>query len=241
MIKRKKALLVLLEGGNDLLTVMKHVESIIDGNQDVASSPKIIGYDITNCVSYNNTIIKLINHTNLLSVLTQNIKLAIQENHLKKQDILEVILISDIDGAFLNDDQIFSGDVTKIEYYPNKIIASNRNSVIDRNERKRRNINQLCHLTKAYGLDFSFYYWSCNMEHVLYDKMNLSQEEKDSYSARNKRVNEAEFLEVINNPDVISSKIYSESWKEIINISNVIPRKNNVHIFFDHIFELINN
>ena len=240
MVKRKKALLVLLEGGDDLLTVMKHVESIIDDNESITSSPKIIGYDITNCVSYNNIVIKLIDHTNLLSVLAQNINLAIRENHLKKQDILEVVLISDIDGAFLDNDLIVDGGVEKITYYTDWIEAKNKNDIVLRNERKRRNIKQLCNLSKVCGLDFHFYYWSCNMEHVLYNKINLKQDEKDCYATKNKKVSKEDFLKAINDLAVQSSTDYYESWDELMQIKDFIPRKNNVNIFFDHIFELIN-
>ena len=51
-------------------------------------------------------------------------------------------------------------------------------NIIDRNVRKSSNIAKLSSIGRIGGIPYSFYYFSCNLDHVLHGRNNLSEAEK---------------------------------------------------------------
>lgn len=104
----------------------------------------------------------------------------------KASDFCKVIHLVDIDGVFIPDSAI-QNTLEEGREYPvytdTNILTNNPRGIIDRNERKRRTIARLSSCGSIGGIPYSIFYFSCNLEHVLHDKNNLTEEEKIALAA----------------------------------------------------------
>lgn len=102
---------------------------------------------------------------------------------LKKSDIYSIIQMTDIDAIYLNDSKILldQNSSDNIVYKLENIVVNTkekRKLIIDRNKTKSSNINQVIK-TKILQIDYLLFFCSCNLEHVVFDRLNVTQEEKD--------------------------------------------------------------
>lgn len=89
--------------------------------------------------------------------------------------------------------------------------------------------------TKIYTLQIETYYFSCNLDHVLYNIRNLKQELKEEYAinfADQYEGNESNFIKFINKDNFPLSNDYNESWDKIKLSLNSILRYSNFNVFF---------
>ena len=61
----------------------------------------------------------------------------------KRSDIIRVIHLIDTDGAFIPNANVVAGDVEKLQYEENRIVAKVVSQTIARNERKQRVLHRL--------------------------------------------------------------------------------------------------
>ena len=74
---------------------------------------------------------------------------------------------------------------------------------------------------------------SCNLDHVLYNKRNSSDEEKEenAYSFAKKYKNDVDgFIDYISNSDFSTDCTYEESWNYIEEGMNSLERNTNLNI-----------
>ena len=64
-------------------------------------------------------------------------------------------------------------------YSLKEIRTANTNGIINRNKVKRENVNRLKTTGKIWSIPYKIYYMSCNLDHVLYGKLNSTDEEKE--------------------------------------------------------------
>ncbi|TDM14879.1 hypothetical protein [Macrococcus bovicus] len=166
---------------------------------------------------------------------------------LKKEDIVAVIQISDIDGVFIGNSKVeVSDEVERILYTSDGIkVCSEKKKKEIENRNKAKCIN-LCTMISSKileDLEYKLFYFSCNLEHVLFDNMNMEQDEKDE------RVydyiedyNEEELLEVLE--EIASTKNngnfdedYKESWVKIQSDTK-IHKDTNVNLIIEYIEKL---
>ncbi len=105
----------------------------------------------------------------------------LKEQKLYPKDITEIIHILDMDGAYIEDACILEGEnplgIDKPFYGDSGIITTNINGIVERNRRKRANIDHLCALrsikigTKT--IPYSVYFFSCNLDHFLHNSANV--------------------------------------------------------------------
>ena len=104
----------------------------------------------------------------------------------KKTDICKIIHLTDMDGVFIPDEAVVFDQTMKREerpyYTDTEIRTPNREGVIDRNARKRNNIDRLSAKRSIGGIPYSLYYFSLNLDHVLHGQRNLSDWEKIQYA-----------------------------------------------------------
>lgn len=84
-------------------------------------------------------------------------------------------------------------------------------------------------------MPYRVFYMSCNLDHVLYDKLNSSDEEKetDAYQfARQYRDNIAGFVEFIAESDFSVMDGYKESWEFIKDDLHSLERYSNLGLCF---------
>lgn len=107
-------------------------------------------------------------------------------NIYKKNDICRIVHLTDMDGVYVSDDAVIENNTIKKNDHPyyteTQIQTFNRISVIDRNRRKRKNIDRLSICPQIAGIPYSMYYFSLNLDHVLHERTNISQWEKIRYA-----------------------------------------------------------
>lgn len=102
-------------------------------------------------------------------------------NIYKPGDFCKIIHLADLDGAFIPDNAIAFENAAEKEYpyyTATQILTPVPTNIINRNIRKSRNLDKLSSIGKIAGISYSFYYFSCNLDHVLYGRNNLNEAEK---------------------------------------------------------------
>lgn len=151
-------------------------------------------------------------------------------------DIHEVVQIVDLDGAFVNHDKVVQGPNATIRYEDESIIIRDVNYIRNRNNIKTENLQKLIKAKTAGGIPYSIYYVSCNMDHVLFDSRNPTDEEKRDAAERTATMGEA--IEKLLAMSLFSNGIkaensYEESWEEIQFEVNSLNRHTNFNLFFE--------
>ena len=99
---------------------------------------------------------------------------------LKKTDIAEIIQITDTDGAFISTDKVHMDKSCRTPYYsPTGIRTQYPAKIIERNHKKAGILRILRKTSKVITIPYHIVFMSCNLDHVLYDKLNCSDEEKE--------------------------------------------------------------
>lgn len=155
---------------------------------------------------------------------------------LRKADMLQVVHLMDTDGTYVSDNAVTElATVPKTVYNPGQIIAANRQQIIDRNRRKSANMDRLALEPAIGGIPYLAIYMSCNLDHVLYNKLNShdSDKRKDSLAFAHKYRNDIEaFISFINDSDFSVAGDRKETWEYIRQGLNSIDRHTNLGLCF---------
>lgn len=147
--------------------------------------------------------------------------------------------MTDTDGAFIpNDRVIFDPSHRKAFYSTTEIRTCNKPGIEDRNKRKSENLIRLFSTPFIWGIPYSIYYMSCNLDHVLYNTLNTSDDEKENSAfqfALKYKDNIPSFLKYISNSSFSVMKDYTESWKYIMQGNNSLCRHTNLCLCFKDI------
>lgn len=227
---RRKIVLVIVEGPYDADSLELYFSKFFDSN---TIHMKIMYGDIT--------FQKGINQSNIKARLGNEIKIYAQNNHFKARDVQQIIHLVDMDGAFVNDSDIIE-DTTKDKfiYTFENIIAPNRQKAIERNERKRENLNILSSRTAVMwnSIPYKIYYMSCNLDHVLHDNPNATDEEKkvkkvNSLTFNDKYYNDIDaFVRFIRESIFSQCTDYKDSWDYIKQDKHSLERNSNLGLYF---------
>ena len=223
---RRKILFVIVEGPSDEEALGVILNRIYDKN---AVYIHIMHGDIT--TEFNDAPNK-----NIFTKIANVIKEYANSNHFDKSDFKEIIHIVDMDGAFIPDDNIIE-DVTasKPQYLITAIHTCSKQGIVNRNKMKRSNINSLCGRKKIWDVPYRVFYMSCNLDHVLYDKLNISDDEKERESyefAKYYRDKISEFITFISDSDFSVMDGYKESWDFIKQDLHSLERYSNLGLCF---------
>lgn len=100
----------------------------------------------------------------------------------KKSDICRIVHLTDMDGVFVPDDAVVEDNAMAAGapplYTETQIQTPNRVGILNRNKRKRKNVDRLSACPRIAGIPYSMYYFSLNLDHVLHGKTNISAWEK---------------------------------------------------------------
>lgn len=223
----KKITLVIVEGPSDAFSF----ENILNlmAKKDNEIEFEIANEDITSS--------NYISPTNVRSKITELIKKGGRKY--KPSDYKEIIHIIDLDGIYLDNDRINQAEVDKFLYYRDKIEADSREKVIKRNEKKRKIVDTLLQTTKVYNIiPYRVFYFSCNLEDVLHNIINVDSNDKITYANEFEDKyydNLVEFTNFMCNSDFSSRESYLDSWKEIKKITDCIPSKTNFNLYIEEL------
>ena len=205
---RRKIIFVIVEGPSDERALGVVLNRIYDTNSVYIH---VIHGDITtkNGVSLDN----------ILSKIRAEITGYAKSNHYNKSDFKEIIHIVDMDGAYIPDANIIEDkNLTETVYSTKNITTNNKSNIIERNRRKSANINKICTSPTVWDIPYRVFYMSCNLDHVLHDKINSTDAEKKRDSikfAKQYKENAQEFLSFISESDFSVKMPYKESWQFI--------------------------
>ena len=159
-----------------------------------------------------------------------------KDKKLKISDIWQIVQIFDTDGAYIDNSNIIQGDSTEIIYSTEKISCQSTQKVINRNTHKREIMDYLLKCDSIKGIPYRCYYLSSNLDHALYNHINLSEEQKTQFAQAfyeefiGKETLFVKFLdmEVVNGvPDS-----FPASWKYIREGVHSLQRHTNLNIYF---------
>lgn len=222
----KKVVLFIVEGITDE-TAIGHIVKRL--NKDKKVFFQIVQTDITTQDSSN--------VSNIESRINEQIKLCMKQMHFTIKDIIKIIHLVDLDGAFVSDDAIVFKDTPKIEYDLEHIYTSNIEFIRKRNQKKKQILNRLSSTQRIRGIPYSIYYFSTNMEHVFHnqqnvkddeEKLNLANEIQDKFYD-----NPVNFIEFINDDKYALKDTYENTWEFIKKDNNSLKRYTNFNLYFE--------
>lgn len=171
---------------------------------------------------------------NILTRVASVVEQYAASNHFQKLHFKEIIHIVDTDGAFIPDANVTQDpSAEKPIYTTSEIRTRNKTGIEERNRRKKSNIEKLRQVREIWGVPYQVYYMSCNLDHVLYDKLNSSDEDKEEDAfqfAKFYREKIPEFLTFISKSEFSITGDYRESWKFIQEGLNSLHRYTNLAI-----------
>ena len=220
-------MLVIVEGPSDADSLELYFSKFFDSN---TVHMKIMYGDITSK--------RGINQSNIKARLGNEIKVYAENNHFKAADVQQIIHLVDMDGAFVDDSVIIEDETKdKFVYTLESVIVPNRQVAIERNEQKRENLEALSSRTSVMwnSIPYKIYYMSCNLDHVLHDKPNATDEEKKANSlAFTERYYDDinVFVKFISESTFSQCTDYKESWDYIKQDKHSLERNSNLGLCF---------
>lgn len=222
---RKKAMIFILEGPSDDTSLTGSLKYIFASSR---IEPLIMHGDITSDRNVTNR--------NIIKKLHEEIKAFCNKNFLTKGNILRIVHIIDTDGAFIPDELIQEDtDCRQIVYSENSIRCISKKNLIRRNHIKQQNLQKLLDTHNIGGLSYSAYYMSSNLEHVLHNRINLTDEEKEelSYEFAEICAEKPEyFIQLMISQTVFIDGSYRESWDFIKSGKHSLERHSNLALCF---------
>ena len=224
---RRKIVLVIVEGPSDADSLELYFSKFFDSN---TVHMKIMYGDITSK--------RGINQSNIKARLGNEIKVYAENNHFKAADVQQIIHLVDMDGAFVDDSVIIEDETKdKFLYTLESVIVLNRQVAIERNEHKRENLNTLSSRTSVMwnNIPYKIYYMSCNLDHVLHDKPNATDEEKkaNSLDFTERYYDDINaFIKFISESTFSQCTGYKESWDYIKQDNHSLERNSNLGLCF---------
>ena len=222
MSTSKNVILVIVEGMSDEISL----GSLPQYFEDNTLKFHICHGDITSN--------KKSNPQNIITQINDIINETLKRYRYKILDIKEIIHIVDTDGVFIDDELILQDESLSNFYYSkDNIKCKCAQDVIYRNLSKRRNLQKLISTHSIRNIPYMVYFMSCNLDHVLWGCLNLTdmqKEEKSNKFADLCDVAPGHLLKVLKRYAV--SGDYQASWKFIQQNNNSLKRYTNLPLFF---------
>lgn len=243
---RRQIVCVLVEGDSERTALSQTLEALYDeyNPEIMVYFPRLVDKQLDGDI----TVKKGINEKTIQGCIVKLfLKPFMEQEKLYAKDIKEIIHIVDLDGAYIDDSSIVFGQnplgVEKVYYAENQIITKNVDGIIERNARKRENIDQLCSQTTlkvdTKTIPYSVYFFSSNLDHCLHNDANIiegrEKVEKAEKFAMQFQDKPYDFVDAIKKlPGTLLDLTYEESWNFIRERGNhSLERHTNINLFFD--------
>lgn len=223
---RKKIVFVIVEGPSDETALSAVFDQIYDKNA--------VYLYVTRC---DITTEKGTTSSNIINKVASTIKQYAANYHFSnKIHFQEIIHIVDMDGACIpNENIVEDNSATKAIYNLNEIRTSDLEGIIRRNQQKKANLDKLCSCKKIWSIPYRIFYMSCNLDHVLYDKLNSTDAEKENDAfafAKKYKTDIPGFLAFISESDFSVMTEYGKSWEYIRQDLHSLQRHTNLGLCF---------
>lgn len=184
-------------------------------------------------------------------IVANSVKGYLEETKFLPTDILAVFQLTDTDGCFIPNENIVVDERYGDEKYycDDSIFVGNisKKSLIEkRNDKKSQRINILNNYhqlnLKGSKIIYKIFYFSTNLEHVLWDERNEVQSEKinkldtfiDSSQQTIEQILSEYFLEL---EDDSTLEVYNNSWNHIKEGVNSLARSTNIPLLVSFLEE----
>ena len=229
---KKKVVMILLEGPSDAAALWKYFKNFFSDDKVVI---KTLYTDITSQKGvYPNTIKAKIGH---------KINDELRRSKLNKLDLMRVIHVVDLDGAFIPDTAIKLDETADAFIYEDDgIHYKDVNTVVSRNIQKKQNIETLYKNTSGIcgGVIYHVYYMSCNLEHVLHNLRQVVAEDKErlayEFAARYEE-DLPGFLRYMRESEFSVCSNYLGSWEFITKDLRSLQRYTNIGLCFNNLHQ----
>ena len=155
----------------------------------------------------------------------------------KSKDFCRIIHITDTDGTFITDDKIVeNAQIDNLVYSTTKIEAPCKNNIVKRNQQKSEILRRLSATSTIWKIPYQIYYMSCNLDHVLYNKLNSSEVEKEenAYKFAEKYKDDIQgCIQFFNESDFSVVGDYKQSWEYIEKDLHSLERHTNFGLCFE--------
>ena len=223
---RKKIIFVIVEGPSDETALGYALSKLCDKEQVYVH---VVHYDITTK--------GFVTPANIVTKIGAEIKKYMENYAVKVSDFKGIVHIVDTDGSFIPDESVVEDPNIKNCYYTEtEIHTSVPDRIRKRNKQKKENLFRLIGTGNILTIPYRIYYMSCNLDHVLYNKQNSTDNEKenDSYDFANKYKNDLEgFIKYICESDFSVNLPFKESWEYIDEQLHSLERHSNLCIFIE--------
>lgn len=220
---RKKVVLVIVEGLSDDTALGIMLNQVYDKDSVYVH---ILHGDITTR--------KGVTSQNIISKIGNEVRVYAKSHHYTAKDFRKIIHIVDMDGAYIPDDKVIEDQgCDKILYESDGIHTSDPQRIIFRNQQKIDNLDRLRRNRQIWNIPYTVYYMSCNLDHVLHNKRNSTdiEKENDAYAFARKYKNDLHgFVKYLCNSDFSVNGDYKQSWGHIEKGMNSINRYTNLCI-----------
>ncbi|TYZ24136.1 hypothetical protein [Selenomonas ruminis] len=223
-----KAVLFLVEGDTDELSLGEIIKKYLAPKKEFF---QVIGTDITSAYD--------IKPDNIIDEINSQIHDKLDEIKLFESDVLAVIHLVDMDGAYVTKDFIKEmKPCSKWIYQDFAIIGDSIEKVVSRNKHKIENLNRLLVtklVGKFYTIPYKVFYFSCNLEHVLHNNPNVDDRDKRDKAEEfaDKYCDDVEgFVKFISQSDFSVAGSWQETWDFIKERNNSLKRYTNFGLFF---------
>ena len=222
---RKKVVFVIVEGMSDSEALSLVLSKFYDKQtvyvhimrRDITSEPGVTS-------------------ANIVTKITEAAKQYANVYRLKNEHFQEIIHLVDMDGAYISDDAVVEDpDAIDPVYSTAEIRTKNKAGIEFRNACKRSNLDRLIATNKGWSIPYKVYYMSCNLDHVLYNKLNSSDEEKEADAhafSKQYKDDVPGFLAFMCESDFSVVDDYKSSWRYIRQDMHSLERHTNFGLSF---------
>lgn len=246
--QKRKVVLILVEGQSEINTLKPVLSALYDNIDEdielffptIVEDEDNIRGDITSKMGIHPGVIEG-------CIYKLFLKNFFEVEKLYPKDISEIIQIVDMDGAYIPNSQVIFGEnplgENKPYYGEATIITTNVDGIIQRNKRKRDNIDYLTSISeisvKSKRPRYSVFFFSSNLDHFLYGDANMKNREKvdkaDEYSARYESDLQGFISSIKLNAGALTGLAYDESWKYIKDGNHSLEPHTNINILLDRL------
>ena len=226
----KKIVFVIVEGPSDDEALELFIQRIYNNSAHV----HIVYGDITTD--------RFTNPSNIVRRIHDMVGKYAKDSHLNlRTHFQQIVHILDMDGAYIPDNAIVYDASKQEAFYSTKCIrVANVQGIIERNKKKRACLDRLSITSSIGGIPYQAYYMSCNLDHVLHDKLNSSDSEKERDSilfARQYKDNLSGFISFISDSSFSVCGEYIKSWNFIKQNLHSLGRHTNFGICIQRALE----
>ncbi|MBD5475608.1 MAG: hypothetical protein HDR17_06465 [Lachnospiraceae bacterium] len=222
----RKTVLFIVEGSSDKTALEKIFRSIYKNNKNIEF--KFTDGDI----SSDETTTK----ENVEDRIYQIVYEFMKDKKLNKNDIYQIVQLFDTDGVYIPEKAIVFGGDYAITYSTTSIICRDIKKVVNRNNLKTAIMDYLLGIQTIKDIPYSMYFMSCNLDHALYDEINLDKDLKQAYADAfyEKFIGKEQMFIEFLKTDVVNGvpDAFNGSWRYIKEDLHSLERHTNLHIYF---------